>query len=161
MEQSPTLDELIEMVKQERAAWQALIKQFDPERLTLPGVVGDWSVKDIIAHLTWFEREMLELVKRHALEGSDLWNLPTDERNAAIYSEIRGQSLEQVLEESNQVYNQLIALLPSLTNQDLTDPGSFPGMPPDWQPWMIIADNTYEHYQHHILDIERWISEGN
>jgi hypothetical protein len=32
-------------------------------------------------------------------------------------------------------------------------------MPPDWQPWMIIVQNTYEHYQDHIPDIEQWISE--
>jgi hypothetical protein len=32
-------------------------------------------------------------------------------------------------------------------------------MPPDWHPWTIIADNTYEHYQHHIADVEHWLVE--
>lgn len=161
MEQSPTVQELIDMVKRERAAWEALIEQIEPERMTQPGVAGQWSLKDIIAHISWHEREMVGLVKAHALAGSELWNLPTDERNAAIYTEIRKQSLEQVLEESSRVSQQLLNILPSLTNQDLTNPESFPGMPPDWQPWMIIAQNTYEHYQDHIPDIERWISEGD
>jgi hypothetical protein len=30
-------------------------------------------------------------------------------------------------------------------------------MPPDWQPWTIIAQNTYEHYQDHIDDLKRWM----
>ena len=158
MEQSPTLQELIEMVKRERAAWNALIEQINLEQMTNPGVAGLWSLKDIIAHITWHEREMVGLVRAHALVGSELWNIPTDERNAAIYEEVRQQPLEQVLEESTQVYQQLIIVLPSLTDQDLTNPESFPGMPPDWQPWLIIAQNTYEHYQDHISDIERWIS---
>ena len=161
MEHSPTLQEIIEKVKHERATWEVLIEQIEQERFTQPGVAGSWSVKDIIAHITWHEREMVGLVKAHALVGSELWNLPTDERNAAIYDEISEQPLEQVLEESTQVSQQLIDMLPSLTDQDLTNPESFPGMPPDWQPWMIIAQNTYEHYQDHIPDIERWISEGD
>ncbi len=161
MEKSPAVQELIDMVKHERATWEALIARIDENRLTQPGVADQWSVKDIIAHITWHEREMVDLIKAHALVGSELWNLPTDDRNAAIYEEIRQQPLEQVLEESTQVYQQLITVLPSLTDQDLTNPESFPGMPPDWQPWMIIAQNTYEHYQDHIPDIERWISEGD
>jgi uncharacterized damage-inducible protein DinB len=160
MEQSPTLQELIEMVNREREAWDALVEQIDKDRFTLPGVAGEWSLKDIIAHITWHEHEMVSLIKAHALVGSELWNLPTDERNAAIYEEVRQQPLEQVLEESTQVYQQLIAVLPSLTDQDLTNPESFPGMPPDWQPWLIIVQNTYEHYQDHIPDVERWIAGG-
>jgi hypothetical protein len=161
MEQPPTLQELIEIIKRERANWEALIEQIDEDRFTLPGVAGEWSLKDIIAHITWHEREMVGLVRAHALVGSELWNLPTNERNAAIYREVRDQPLEQVLEESAQVFQELLAVLPSLTDQDLTDPGSFPNMPPDWQPWVILAQNTYEHYQDHIPDVQRWIDEGN
>jgi len=29
-------------------------------QLTEPGVMGDWSVKDILAHLTWWEEEALK-----------------------------------------------------------------------------------------------------
>ena len=161
MEQSPTLQELIDRVKHERATWEVIVKQIARERMILPGVAGEWSVKDIIAHLTWHEHEMVGLVKAHALVGSDLWNLPTDERNAAIYQEVRDLPLEQVLEESDEVFQQLLAVLPALTDQDLTNPQSFPNMPPDWQPWMILAQNTYEHYQDHIPDVQRWIDEGN
>ncbi len=99
MEQSPTVQELIDMVKRERASWEALIEKIEQERFTQPGVADQWSVKDIIAHITWHEREMVSLVEAHALVGSELWNLPTDDRNAVIYEEIRQQPLEQVLEE--------------------------------------------------------------
>jgi uncharacterized damage-inducible protein DinB len=158
MEQPPTVQQLIANIQNEREGWQALIEQIDQERLTSPGVAGSWSVKDIIAHITWFEREMVSLVKAHALVGSELWNLPTDERNAAIYEEIRGASLDRVLEDSAQVHQQILELLPTLSDKDLTNPESFPDMPPDWQPWLIIAQNTYEHYQQHIPDLEKWIA---
>src|SRR5438132_13533792 len=44
-------------------AWAALKESYaglsDP-RLTEPGVTGDWSVKDILAHVTTWEREALK-----------------------------------------------------------------------------------------------------
>jgi len=102
---------------------------------------------------------MVGLVEAHALVGSDLWNLPTDERNTAIYTEVRDLPLEQVLAKSAQVHQQLLEALPSISDADLTDPTGFPNMPPEWQPWLIIAQNTYQHYQDHIKDVERWLAE--
>lgn len=159
MQHPPTAQELIDLVKQDRTAWEALIGKIDPQRMTLPGVSGEWSLKDVIAHITWHENEMVGMIKAHALEGSDLWNLITDERNAIIHEEYRDRSLTSVLDESSQIHQQLMELLPTLSEEDLTNPENFSGMPPDWQPWTIIADNTYEHYQHHIADIERWLAE--
>src|SRR5437870_13082999 len=44
-------------------AWAALKESYaglsDPQ-LTEPGVTGDWSVKDILAHVTTWEREALK-----------------------------------------------------------------------------------------------------
>ena len=158
MSQPATVQKLIDTVQSERANWEAMLKQIDPDRLTLPSVAGSWSVKDIIAHIAWFEREMIDLIKGRALEGSELWNLPTDERNAAIYEENHELSLTQVMDESAQVFQQLLELLPTLSDEDLTTPGNFLNMPPDWHPGDIIAQNTYEHYQQHIPDLKRWIA---
>lgn len=161
MEQFWSVSQLIEEIQSAWSAWEKLLAVINPASMSQPGVAGEWSVKDIIAHITWHEQEMVGLVKAHALVGSELWNLPTDERNAAIYEESKDQPLGQVLAESAQVHRQLLGALPSLSDDDLTDPSSFPNMPPDWQPWMIIAQNTYEHYRDHILDVERWLAAGD
>lgn len=157
MQNPLTVQELIDQINAEHNTWQALIDQIDPEKMNDPGVSGEWSLKDVIAHISWHENEMVTMVQTHVLKGSDLWDLITDERNAIIQEENQDKSLEQVLEESNQIHQQLMDLLPSLSDGDLTNPENFAGMPPDWQPWTILADNTYEHYQHHILDLKRWI----
>lgn len=159
MENPTTVPEFISTLKVTRAEWDALLDSIDQVDKLKPGMAGDWSIKDIIAHVTWFEKEMVGLITAHALVGSELWNLPTDERNAAIYEEVKDQPLEQVLEESKQVHQQLLDVLPRLSDQDLTDPSGFPNMPPDWQPGMIIAQNTYEHYEDHMQDVEKWLAE--
>ena len=153
------VQQLIDKIQTAWLAWEKLTKPVSQDRLSRMGTAGDWSLKDIIAHITWFEREMVGLIRAHALVGSELWNLPTDERNAAIYEQTKDQPLEQVLAESQQVHQQLMEALPSLSDDDLTDPSTFPNMPPDWQPWMIIAQNTYEHYEDHMRDVQNWLDE--
>jgi len=143
-----------------RAQWEALLEEVGENRMTQAGVSGEWSVKDIIAHVTWHEREMVGVLQARALVGSDLWNLPTDERNAVIFEQNRHRPLDEVLTEARQVYPQLLAEVEGLVEQELIDPGRFRHMPAEWQPWKIIADNSYAHYQQHIPDIRNWLAQS-
>ena len=161
MESPTSVSQFLETIQQARADWNTLLESIDKSNMIIPGVAGAWSLKDIIAHITWHERQMVGLIQAHALVGSELWNLPTDERNAAIYEQVKDLPLDQVLKESSQVYEQLIEVLPTLSNEDLVNPEDFPGMPPDWNPGNIIAQNTYEHYQQHIPDVQRWMADGD
>ena len=161
MDLPPTLLGLKESIQEAWTTWNSLYQQTTKDEFIHTTIYGDWSLKDIIAHITWHEQEMVGLIQARALVGSELWNLPTDERNAAIYEQTKDQSLEQVLAESEQVHQQLLDALPTLSDEDLIDPSSFPNMPSDWQPWMIIAQNTYEHYEDHMKDVEKWLADQN
>ena len=48
-------------------------------------------------------------------------------------------------------------LLASLKDEDLNSAASFTAMPDDWVPWIILAQNTYEHYRDHAKDIQAYI----
>jgi hypothetical protein len=100
---------------------------------------------------------MVDLVKSRVLAGSGLWNLPTDQRNEQIILENRARSLDKVMAESQQIHDQLVDALQTLTNADLIDPARFANMPSEWQPLRIIAENTYEHYQDHIASVRGWL----
>lgn len=156
-----TKAQFLENLRTGRSQWDALLAEVGEERMTQPGVAGEWSVKDIIAHVTWYEREMVGVLEAHALVGSDLWDLPTDQRNIPIYEENRERPLTDVLAEAQRVYRQLLELVESLAEEDLTDPGRFEGMPTEWQPWDIIAGNSYEHYRQHIPDIRAWLGQSD
>ena len=54
------------------------------------------------------------------------------------------------LDEAQQVFQSLLQLIESLAEGDLHDPTHFPGMPLVWQPWDLLAGNTYEHYAAHL-----------
>ena len=146
----------LEMLHTERAAWERELAKVTKAQMIESGAVGKYSVKDIVAHITWFEREMLDMLQTRVLDASNLWELPPAQRNEAIYKENRQRSLQDVLEKAKVVFQQLVAALETLTDEDLLDPQQFKGMPLDWVPWKIIADNSYKHYRHHLEDIRVW-----
>src|SRR5262249_36572770 len=51
-----TGERLAAILREKREHWNALVAQVEPDRMEIAGVEGDWSVKDLIAHLTWYER---------------------------------------------------------------------------------------------------------
>ncbi|HEU5201094.1 MAG TPA: DinB family protein [Ktedonobacterales bacterium] len=142
-----------------RAQWEALLKEIDEARMTRPGVEGAWSMKDIIAHVAWYEREMIGILQERALVGSSLWVLPNAERNAAIFDQNRDRSLQDVLTEARRVYAELLEALQPLAEEDLIDPSRYRDMPADWVPWKVFADNTYDHYAAHIPAIRAWLDD--
>ncbi len=148
--------QLLELIRSSRAEFDASLVGLSADQMIQPGASGVWSVKDIIAHLSWYEREMIETMQAHVLAGSDLWDLPLDQRNQAIFDENKDRLLQDVLEEAHRVFPFLVQGIESLSEEDLHDPGRFPGMPSDWKPWEMLASNTYEHYQEHTPQVQAW-----
>ena len=149
--------QFIEQVQTARAELDALIVRFSEMQFLQPGAAGEWRVKDILAHVAWHEKEMVGMLQARALVGSDLWNLPLNQRNGEIFTLNKDRSLDEVRSEYSQIFPQLVLELEKLVDQDLHDPRRFPGMPEDWEPWQVIASNTYEHYQDHLADLQAFL----
>ncbi|HEY6540176.1 MAG TPA: DinB family protein, partial [Ktedonobacteraceae bacterium] len=120
---------------QTRSQWDALIAQIDEQRMLEPDVEGKWLVKDIIAHILWNELEMVPLIQTRSLVGSDLWNLPQDERNEAVYQLYRDTPLSDILSQEREAYAQLLQEARTLTDEELNDPHRFKDMP-DSEGWV-------------------------
>jgi len=146
--------QLLEHTRLAHATWEAALARLDEAQILAPGAGGTWSLKDVIAHLAWHEREMIELVRSHVLAGSEMWGWPLDERNHAIYLANCDRPLEDILQEEQQAYAELVACLESLEEADLHEPARFTGMPENWKPWELIAENTYQHFQDHLPEAE-------
>ncbi len=63
--------QLLDMMRTARAQWEALLAEIPAAWMTEPGVEGEWSVKDIIAHIAWGERENLGVATTAALAHLD------------------------------------------------------------------------------------------
>jgi len=109
-------------------------------------------------NLAWHEHQMLDFLKAGKFIGSDWWNLPLHERNQLIYEENRERPADEVREDARNVHEALYKTLETLTDEQLNDPAQWPRMPAEWQPWKIIADNTYLHYRDHSADLKQFIA---
>jgi hypothetical protein len=158
---SMTGPRLVEILQTKRAEWNALLAQIGPERMEIPGVVGDWSVKQLVAHLSWYEAAIVEgaehalstgTFKRRRPEGVSM-----DEMNARIASESRNRPVTEVLAEADSVFARLLPLIESCPENLLNDPGVL-GLPQDMVPWMGVANNSYAHYREHEPDLRAWLA---
>ena len=159
----------LEIMRTERAQWEALLSEVVSARMTQAGVEGEWSVKDIVAHVTAYERwlvQWLETVSRGELpEPSPLENPDVDQRNALIYAENHHRSLSDVLKESRQVSRQLLERVNALGEDDLTDARRTEWFViPYWKEsrplWQCLAGDSYRHYRQHIPSMRTWLGES-
>jgi hypothetical protein len=112
--------ELLKWLQAEHRQWEAFLDQIGPARMDEPGVNGDWSMKDIVAHLTSWQPRLIARVQaaqRGEPEPPPPWpaHLQTDDEiNAWIYESNRGRSVREVLDESHHVFQQLLAVIEGL-----------------------------------------------
>ena len=153
-----TVSELLDLVEETFGSWMHLVDSAPENRLEAPGVSGEWSLKDTIAHITWHEEQMVEVMKARALVGSEWWELPTHERNARIYDEYKSAPLSDVLDHAITTHEQLIHWIGTLEDADLNETDRFDDIPEDWLFGDILAQNTYEHYGDHAAAVARWLT---
>jgi hypothetical protein len=167
MDTPATKTELIDQIRRERAAWEALLADVGEARMSRPGVAGDWTLKDVAAHLTaWRQRAVVRLqaAQRGERPAPAPWIAEVDSSdddpiNDWIYRAHRDRPLAEVLRDSRESLEQLEAAVQALSEQDLTDPQRFP--------WMegvalgeTISGNSMDHfYDDHEPAIRAWLAQ--
>ncbi len=150
-----TRAELLERVRSTWEDWSTLIAGVVDGRMETVVEEDGRTLKDIVAHVSWFEKELVELLRTRRLEGSELWKLSRADRNDAITEMNSERAAEDVLRDATATHAELERQLATLEDEDLNDPSRFENMPQDWIPWRIIAENTFEHYEAHAEDVRR------
>lgn len=112
--------DLLDYLCQENKRWEALLNQIGVERMELPGVNGAWSMKDLVAHLTTWNRWLvarLQAAQSHQTEPHPPWPdylESEDEINAWIYETNHGREMAEILDESQRSVQQLLVIVESL-----------------------------------------------
>jgi hypothetical protein len=160
----------IEKLLHERDKFELLLNRIGfTRRMTMKGVTGNWSIKDILAHVWAYEQyiadrlneithdEIYAPCKTHnALEafrdhfgypdfGSPL--LDDDTPNAWVYEKFRNVSLEEIVAQEVQAFTSIVSALEGMTDETLKRHNLYER----------VADNTYHHYREHLHDIKAWL----
>ena len=132
--------------------------------MLIPGVVGEWSVKDMLAHIAEWEQRFVAwyrallrgetpAVAVCGLSGGDL-----DALNQSIYEQHRDRPLNDVGDEYRRSYAEIRAVVGAIPAEDLTVSGLYPWIGADHTLSDFIAGNTSQHYAEHCDDLERWLA---
>ena len=145
----------LQLLDTEYANFQDAIKGLDRDQLQRV-FYGDWSVRDIVAHMLGWEREMAEALRRIARgerptpEGVDYSN--ADDWNAKFSARLRQQLPTTVLAEWGQVHQTFVKAAEAVPDDRF-------GAGEDGKPKTvnrIIETTGYGHYREHAPAIRAW-----
>jgi hypothetical protein len=146
-------DQVERLLNSLETAWATFQESYAglPEaRLTEPGVVGDWSVKDILAHVTTWEEEALKHLPL-IFEGGRPPRYVTyggiDAFNAQMTEQKRGLSLSDVRSQLDETHHRLVDFIRTAPADQ------FAG---ETRARRRLRLDTYSHYPLHAEAIRQW-----
>ena len=162
MDDQMTKARLLATLRAKRAEWDAVLAEVPVAEMTEPGVAGEWTVKDIIAHLThherWFADRLHEQLRGESYVPTEMDTMEFDERNDRIFQQNRNRPLADVLAESRQVFQRLIEGVQAHSEAFLIEPQHFEGAPEPVTIWKLLRGDVYEHYGAHVPAIKDWLA---
>lgn len=116
-----------------------------------PGVTGDWSVRDVLAHVTTWEQEALKHLPT-ILEGGKPARYSVTHGGINAFNQImteqkRGLRLEEVRRELEDTHRRLIDFIESVPEIEFRTDTPFRHR---------LRLDTYSHYPKHAEAIRRW-----
>ncbi|HEY1389589.1 MAG TPA: maleylpyruvate isomerase N-terminal domain-containing protein [Ktedonobacterales bacterium] len=138
---------VVERMRAEHARLEALLANFSDEELIQPGRFGEWSVKDMLAHITFWEQRLIAYVNgaTESLVQPDEDELVAIDRiNAEALAANRDRPLGEVRAAFEHSYQEALELAESLSAEDLADEALY----------NLLAGDTFEHYREHIEMLE-------
>jgi len=153
---------LLDKIRSRQIDFEQVITPLSEEQLTMPGVNGDWSIKDVLAHLVSWQKRTIDRLDA-AAQNKEPTTPPVanDEEvnnlNQRFYEENKERSLSEVLADFKTTYLRMLETVEAMREEDLFDAQKFPwnGGTPLWE---NVAGNTYEHIDEHIGAIQKWLA---
>lgn len=149
MEELSTKEQVSESMIAEYERLKAHVAGISPQEMARPGVVGEWAVKDILAHLTAWEQIFIGWYQA-GLRGEKV-ELPVpgmtwaqmDELNREIFEEHCDDGFEKILADFDASHQQILEITKTMQEQGMFAPGHFP--------W--TGEDTLAYYLRECSDI--------
>jgi hypothetical protein len=160
MAEEMTRATLLEKLRAEHEAFEAVLVPLSGMQMTTPGVTDQWSIKDVLAHVTAWERYVLDRLQAalHGTEPTFIVDAVTDEEtgqaNAQFCEEARPLPLGEVLATFRSTHQQMLDTAAALSDADLATLGRFPwlGEQTLWE-----AARVDPHAEEHRIAIQEWL----
>jgi hypothetical protein len=144
------------LLKQLDKAWTAFQESYaglPGSQLVETGLAGEWSIKDILAHVTTWEEEAIKYLPL-ILRGEQLPRYSTmyggiDAFNAQMVEQKRSLSLAEVRRQMEETHQRLVAYVQTAPEEQFKRETRFRRR---------LRFDTYSHYAEHTRMIDAWRS---
>lgn len=141
--------ELLGLIHSGLADFESTLASFNDAQMVEAKVSDDWTVKDILAHITAWERWLL-----HRLSGAmktqpvSYSEADVNRINAEFHAASRTRSLADVQADFRRVHQEVLTAVEA-------QPAVVEGLPLE-----LIANNTYGHYAEHLPSMRAWLDKA-
>ncbi|MBI1877560.1 MAG: ClbS/DfsB family four-helix bundle protein [Chloroflexi bacterium] len=142
-----TLEAIIEKIEHSYTQILRLYRSVPITALIEPALANGWSVKDTLAHIAAWEWRCASLLNEAHRTDGPLKAMPdVDALNREFYQERQEWSWAEVETDFRQAHETMLAAIRQLPPERLKSEVVR----------QTIAEETWEHYAEHLLDLERW-----
>src|SRR4029079_12904947 len=150
----PHVLELLDGLQAARDEFLAAMADIDPALRTTSGLVGDWSARDLLAHMGYWSGHAGEAL--HRAEQGELGEfgrdeLSVDDRNEVVTRVARETDFATVANSEQAAYEAFRERLTDVDPESLSDRDADGDTLEE-----IIGFDGAEHYREHTLDIRAW-----
>lgn len=163
-----TKADALQQIEDARAHWHHLVNEVGEDRMEQPSLPGEWTFKDLAAHLTfWREWTVARIEAGPGGEAATLWpsGLTTykpddpdatnwDPINAWVYAQQKDRSVRDVLDDAESSFNHLVTAVAGLPANVVETPRRFA-----WLGDEALAEAEFgEHLrEEHEADVHAWL----
>jgi uncharacterized damage-inducible protein DinB len=148
MQQVNDKESILQRIIAARRQLEAVIAPLSPAQMTTDGAGWDWSVRDHLAHIAWWQQITLAALRGEECplkrEG-ETWQQTMDRVNAEIHAASQHQPIADVLATFRSSYEDMVRFVTEIDPAALTDKVA-----------ERIAGDSYEHDDEHRQMIEAW-----
>jgi tetratricopeptide (TPR) repeat protein len=150
MSEHPFQPVLLDLLGQARLDQAAFVQKLSAAERAAIGTPEHWSAKDHVAHTTfWCQRLVLKLaaiLRQETPPAAEDFEL----LNPQVFEKQRLRPWSEILSESEQAYDALVACVQQLGEEDLTSFNRFDWIPNQEPLYTVFMGNYYEHCQQHF-----------
>ncbi|MCA1587629.1 MAG: maleylpyruvate isomerase N-terminal domain-containing protein [Chloroflexi bacterium] len=143
----------------QREELSTALEAMDPALLTAPGLVGDWSARELVAHLAhwndWASTCLAAAAEDRLQElVTDTWDV--DAQNAEVARQVASVPMSAVRDREADSYERLGDRLSALDPSLLSVPAPWGGTVED-----IVIENGPGHYAQHVRHVRDWFASAD
>lgn len=151
------MNNIIAEIKAERATLMALLQRLDDATINQQGLVGVWSIKNVLAHLVGWDEWLLRTLAARLTTGRlpDALRAATDDEdrwNAEQVAQRASMTPREQIDELERARESLLAYLATLDEARFDQPEPWPGSKPTLREYLRIS--VRDHDAAHRREIE-------